>query len=66
VELINADGSPAAGIITEVIKSVGSKGIVMTKCGAGALRFAPPLIISREQAEEGVNIILSELGKYQW
>ena len=39
VELINADGSPAAGIIKEMIKALGSEGIVMTKCGASALRL---------------------------
>lgn len=66
VELINADGSPAAEIIKEVIKALGKKGIVMTKCGASALRFAPPLIIKKEQVEEGVNIILAELRKHQW
>ncbi len=66
VELINADGSPAAEIIKAVIKEMGSKGIVLTKCGASALRFAPPLIISKEQAGEGVDIILSVLRKHQW
>ena len=66
VELINADGSPAAGIIKEVIKDLGGKGILMTKCGASALRIAPPLIMSKEQAEKGVDIILSELSKHQW
>ncbi len=66
VELINADGSPAADIIKEVIKEMGSKGIVMTKCGTSALRLAPPLIISKEQAEEGVDTILSVLSKHQW
>jgi 4-aminobutyrate aminotransferase len=66
VELINADGSPAGEIIKAVIKEMGSKGIVLTKCGASALRFAPPLIISKEQAGEGVDIILSILSKHQW
>ena len=66
VELINADGSPAAVIIKEVIKEMGSKGIVLTKCGASSLRFAPPLIISKEQAGEGVDIILEVLSKHQW
>jgi 4-aminobutyrate aminotransferase len=66
VELINADGSPAVEIIKAVIKEMGSKGIVLTKCGASALRFAPPLIISKEQAGEGVELILSVLKKYQW
>jgi 4-aminobutyrate aminotransferase len=66
VELINADGSPAAEIIKAVIKEMGSKGIVLTKCGTSALRFAPPLIISKEQAGEGVDIILSVLRVHQW
>jgi len=66
VELINADGSPAAGIIKDVIKALGSQGIVMTKCGASALRIAPPLIVNKEQLGEGLDIILSELRNHQW
>jgi 4-aminobutyrate aminotransferase len=66
VELIEADGSPAAEIIKAVIKEMGSKGIVLTKCGASSLRFAPPLIITIEQAGEGVDIILEVLSKHQW
>ena len=53
VELINADGSPAVEIIKEVIKEMGSKGIVLTKCGASALRFAPPLIIKQRAGRRG-------------
>jgi 4-aminobutyrate aminotransferase-like enzyme len=45
---------------------MGCKGIVLTKCGASTLRFAPPLIISKKQAGEGVDIILSVLRKNQW
>jgi 4-aminobutyrate aminotransferase len=66
VELINADGSPASEIIKGVIKEMGAKGIVLTKCGASALRFAPPLIITQEQARTGVEIIIDVLGEYQW
>ncbi len=66
VELINADGSPATDIIKEMIKALGNKGIVMTKCGASALRFAPPLIMSKDQVGEGVDIILLELSEHQW
>jgi len=64
--MVAADGSPAEDIIKELIKALGKKGVVMTKCGASALRFAPPLIINKEQTIEGVNIILSELRKLQW
>lgn len=66
VELINADGSPASEIIKAIIKEIGAKGIVLTKCGASALRIAPPLTITQEQADEGVDIILELLREHQW
>jgi len=66
VELINADGSPAVEIIKKVIKEAGARGLALTKCGASALRIAPALIITQEQADEGVEIILDVLGHYQW
>jgi len=66
VELINADGSPASEIIKAIIKEMGASGIALTKCGASALRFAPPLIITQEQAGEGVDIIIEMLRRHQW
>jgi 4-aminobutyrate aminotransferase-like enzyme len=72
VELINADGSPASEIIKAVIadcsnpKEMGASGIALTKCGASSLRFAPPLIITQEQAGEGVDIIIEMLRRHQW
>jgi 4-aminobutyrate aminotransferase len=66
VELINADGSPAADQIKGVIKQLGARGIVMTKCGASTLRVAPPLIITQEQAEAGIRVILEVLAEHQW
>jgi 4-aminobutyrate aminotransferase len=66
VELVNADGSPAGEIIKAVIKEMGVRGIALTKCGASSLRFAPPLIITAEQAGEGVDIIIEVLRRHQW
>jgi 4-aminobutyrate aminotransferase len=66
VELINADGSPASENIKAIIKKIGAKGIVLTKCGASALRIAPPLIITQEQADFGVDRILELLREHQW
>jgi 4-aminobutyrate aminotransferase len=66
VELVNSDGTPAVEIIKAIIKEMGSKGIVLTKCGASAIRIAPPLIISKKQAAEGVEIILSVIADHQW
>jgi 4-aminobutyrate aminotransferase len=65
-ELVNADGSPATEIIKEIIKEMGDHGIVLTKCGASAIRFAPPLIIQQDQVERGISIIIDVLRKYQW
>ena len=65
-ELVNADGSPAIEIIKEIIKEMGDHGIVLTKCGASAIRFAPPLIIQQDQVERGISIIIDVLKKYQW
>lgn len=66
VELINADGSPAGEVVKAVIKESRARGIVLTKCGASTLRFAPPLIITQEQAGKGVAVILEVLGRHQW
>jgi 4-aminobutyrate aminotransferase len=65
-ELVNADGSPATEIIKDIIKEMGDHGIVLTKCGASAIRFAPPLIIQQDQVERGISIIIDVLKKYQW
>jgi len=66
VELINADGSPAGEIIKALVKEMSSKGIVLTKCGASSIRFAPPLTITPKQAGEGVDIIIEVLRRHQW
>ena len=66
VELINADGSPAGEVVKAVMKESRASGIVLTKCGASTLRFAPPLIITQEQAREGVDVILESLSHHQW
>jgi 4-aminobutyrate aminotransferase len=66
VELVNADGSPASEIIKAVIKEIGASGMALTKCGASALRIAPALVITQEQAGEGVDMILNVLRHHQW
>ena len=41
-------------------------GLVLTKCGPNTIRIAPPLVLTEEQADAGVDIILSALRKLQW
>jgi 4-aminobutyrate aminotransferase len=66
VELVNADGSPAGEAIKRLIKEMGDKGLALTKCGPSAIRIAPPLIITEEQADHGVDIITEVLRRHQW
>jgi 4-aminobutyrate aminotransferase len=66
VELVNADGSPASEIIKALIKEMGSSGIVLTKCGASSIRFAPALNITLEQVNEGLDIIIEVLRRHTW
>jgi 4-aminobutyrate aminotransferase len=66
VELVNADGSPAGEVVKAVMKDSRAGGIVLTKCGASTLRFAPPLIITQEQAGKGVDVIIEIVGRHQW
>ncbi len=66
VELVNSDGSPARDVIKSLIKEMGARGLVLTKCGASSIRIAPPLIITREQADFGVDVITEVLRRHQW
>jgi len=66
VELVNGDGSPAREAIKGLIKEISTKGLVLTKCGASSVRIAPPLIITEDQADFGVDVILEVLGQNQW
>jgi 4-aminobutyrate aminotransferase len=66
VELVNSDGSPARDVIKSLIKEMGARGLVLTKCGASSIRIAPPLIITREQADFGVDVIAEVLRRHQW
>jgi 4-aminobutyrate aminotransferase len=63
VELVNPDGSPAREAIKGLIKDMSARGLALTKCGASSVRIAPPLIITEEQADFGVDVILEVLGQ---
>ena len=62
VDLINREGSPiTADQVKKIIKKLGAAGVVMTKCGQSALRLAPALILTQEQADAAVDIMLNVL-----
>ncbi len=66
VELVDAQGGQAVEASKEVLKLANQDGLILTKCGPNTIRLAPPLILTREQADEGVDIILEALRKLQW
>ncbi len=54
-------GLPASSQIMEILKAASRAGVVLTKCGEATLRIGPPLIITREQAASGVEMLLGVL-----
>ncbi|MDR7434568.1 MAG: aminotransferase class III-fold pyridoxal phosphate-dependent enzyme [Armatimonadota bacterium] len=58
VELVEPDGSPAVGKVKEVIAKATGDGLLLTKCGESVIRICPPLVISWDQLEEGLGILV--------
>jgi 4-aminobutyrate aminotransferase-like enzyme len=62
VDLVNGERNPiTADQVKKIIKKLGADDVVMTKCGQSALRLAPALILTQEQADEAVDIMLNVL-----
>ncbi len=54
-------GRPAATRMQALLRAAAAEGVVLIKCGDASIRIAPPLIITREQIETGVNAVLNAL-----
>lgn len=66
VELVNHQGQPiAVEQVKQIIKKLGAAGVVMTKCGQSALRIAPALSITRDIADEVVDIVAKVLKDFE-
>ena len=66
VELVNRQDQPITiEQVKQVIKKVGVDGVVMTKCGQSTLRIAPALSITRDIADEAVDIVLKVLKDFE-
>ncbi|HLC01478.1 MAG TPA: aminotransferase class III-fold pyridoxal phosphate-dependent enzyme [Anaerolineales bacterium] len=62
VDLVNAAGEAiTTDQVKHIIKKLGGRGVVMTKCGQSALRIAPALNLAQDQADAAVDIILEVL-----
>jgi|YNPBryunderm2012_1023409.scaffolds.fasta_scaffold11205_2 4-aminobutyrate aminotransferase len=64
VDLVDEGGQPlATDRLKQVIKLLGKRGVVVTKCGPSALRLAPALILTEAQADEVATLILDALAE---
>ncbi|MGH7407087.1 MAG: aspartate aminotransferase family protein [Candidatus Methylomirabilales bacterium] len=54
-------GEPAVSETAAVIAAAAEGGLVLTKCGDNVLRISPPLILTGEQADEGLAILAKAL-----
>lgn len=57
VEVATPDGEPAPAFRDEIINRCFLNGLLALACGASTLRIAPPLVINRQQMEEGLDIL---------
>jgi 4-aminobutyrate aminotransferase len=52
---------PAVDRVRDLLRSAAEAGVVLSRCGVASIRIVPPLIITREQAAAGVNVVLGVL-----
>ena len=69
VEFADPDGKLAPKFRNEIVDRCFLNGLVTLGCGEAAVRIAPPLVISKEQLSDGLDIlehVISALEEEQW
>jgi 4-aminobutyrate aminotransferase len=69
VEFTDANGQPIPAYRDEIVDRCFLNGMLTLACGTSALRIAPPLVISREQLAQGLDIleyVIAEVEEEQW
>lgn len=61
VELIKSDGSPHRELLKETLREAFRRGLLVIGAGLSAIRIAPPLIISKEEMDTGLDILYDSL-----
>jgi 4-aminobutyrate aminotransferase len=56
VEFADRQGKPAPAFRNEVVDQAFLHGLITLGCGTSTVRIAPPLVITKEQLEEGLDI----------
>ena len=55
VEIIEPDGSTSPGIRDRIVMEGFREGIVLLSCGDSTIRFSPPLVITKEETDLGMD-----------
>ena len=63
VEFTNADGTPNSELPTQVIRACVDQGLLLLNCGSykNVIRWIPPLVVTEEQIDQGLEIFESAL-----
>ena len=63
VEFTNSDGSPNSAITSKIIKRCIEKNMLLLSCGTykNVIRWIPPLVVTKEQIEQGLSIFRTTL-----
>jgi 4-aminobutyrate aminotransferase len=56
-EIQGADGHPSPRLRNQVIQEAFHQGLLLLPCGPSTLRFCPPLCLSQQQVEVGLEIL---------
>ncbi|RLE60956.1 MAG: acetyl ornithine aminotransferase family protein [Thermoprotei archaeon] len=57
VELIKRDGTPHRELLKETLKEAFKRGLLVIGAGLSAIRIAPPLVITQEEVDVGLEIL---------
>ena len=57
IEFVGSDGQPVPDFRNRVVDEAYLHGLLTLGCGVTAMRFAPPLVLTKELLEEGLDIL---------
>lgn len=57
MDFVDQEGHPAPAFRDEVVNKAYLNGLLTLGCGKSGVRFAPPLVLTKEQLEEGLAIL---------
>ncbi len=69
IEFVGSDGQPVPDFRNRVVDEAYLHGLLTLGCGVTAMRFAPPLVMTRELLEEGLGILetaISSVEEEMW